>query len=59
MFEQFENLGEKLIDLEGKLADPGVLSDQKEYGRIAREHAHIAKLHEMYEQYRKVEKELA
>lgn len=59
MFEQFENLDEKLVDLEGKLADPGILADQKEYGRIAREHAQVTKLHGLYEQYKKVEKELA
>ncbi len=59
MFEQFENLDEKLLDLEVKLADPGTLADQKEYGRIAKEHAHITKLHELYEQFKKINKELA
>lgn len=59
MFEQFENLDEKLVDLEGKLADPGILADQQEYGRLAREHAQVARLHELYEKYKKVEKELA
>lgn len=59
MFEQFENLDEKLIDLEGKLADPGTLADQQEYGRIAKEHAHVSKLHELYEQFKKINRELA
>ncbi|MFP3983340.1 MAG: peptide chain release factor 1 [Desulfurivibrionaceae bacterium] len=59
MFEQFEDLDEKLIDLEGKLADPGILADQQEYGRIAKEHAHVTKLHELYEQFKKINRELA
>jgi len=58
MFSQFDNLAEKLEELEQKLADPAKLASQEEFGRLAKEHAHITKLHELYSSYRQVEQEL-
>jgi peptide chain release factor 1 len=58
MFSQFENIDEKLEELEGKLADPSVLSDQVEYGKIAKEHSRVVKLHELYSEFERVKKEL-
>ncbi|MCB2181085.1 MAG: peptide chain release factor 1 [Desulfobulbaceae bacterium] len=58
MFAQFENIDEKLLELEGKLSDPSVLSNQDEYSKVAREHSRVSKLHELYHKYKRVEQEL-
>lgn len=58
MFEQFDNIGEKRQQLESKLADPRVMSNQAEYRKIAKEHAHIVKLHDLYNRYQKVMKDI-
>ncbi|MBU0731225.1 MAG: peptide chain release factor 1 [Proteobacteria bacterium] len=58
MFEQFENISEKRLELEGKLSDPKVICDQTEYRKTAKEHSHVVKLHELYSRYKKVKKEL-
>lgn len=55
MFEQFDNLEEKRLELEQKLSDPGVLGDHGLYAKVAREHAHVSKLHELYEEYKRVQ----
>jgi len=49
MFERFADLGDKLADIEGRLADPSLVRDQKEYQRCAREHAQLSRLHELYQ----------
>lgn len=59
MFAQFENLNEKRSELEGMLSDPSVMEDQAKYREIAREHAHVSKLSDLYEKYKRVKKELA
>ena len=59
MFAQFENLDEKLIELEGKLADPAVLANQADYGNIAREHARVSKLWQLYREFRQAEEDLS
>lgn len=58
MFAQFDNLDEKLQELEGKLVDPAVLGDQHEYGKVAKEHSRVMKLHALYLKFKKVEEEL-
>ncbi len=59
MFAQFDNLDEKLQELEGKLVDPAVLGDQHEYGKVAKEHARVTRLHDLYQEFKQVEQELA
>jgi len=59
MFAKFENLEEKLSMLEGKLSDPALMGDQAKYRQVAREHAHLVKLYDLYRQYRQVSKQLA
>ena len=58
MFAQFENIGQKLEELEGKLSDPSILADQTRYGKVAKEHARVVKLHELYRKFERVKKEL-
>lgn len=58
MFLQFENLEERRLELEGKLSDPAVIGVPAEYRKVAKEHAHVAKLHGLYGQYKKAEKDI-
>lgn len=59
MLAKFEELQDKLSDLEGRLADPALVSNQKEYQTIVREHAHLSKLHDLYKQYKQVQNDIA
>jgi peptide chain release factor 1 len=59
MFDQFDNLEEKISDLEGRLSDPALLNNQKEYQRIVREHAQLSRLHGIYSKYRQVQKNIS
>lgn len=34
MFAKFENIHDKLLELEGMLSDPAVLANQSEYGKV-------------------------
>ncbi|MEW6220815.1 MAG: peptide chain release factor 1 [Thermodesulfobacteriota bacterium] len=57
MFRQFprlDALGEKLELLETRLADTGVMADQAELTRVAREHAQLARLHGDHTAYKAV-----
>ena len=58
MFSRFENLDEKLLELEQKLADPSHLANQDDFRSLAKEHAQVSKLHELYSRYRQLEQEL-
>ncbi len=59
IFKRFEHLDEKLLELEGQLSDPAILSDQKKYATAAKEHAHVTRLNELYSEYKNVQQELA
>jgi peptide chain release factor 1 len=58
MFEKFADLEEKISHLEGRLSDPELVTDQKEYQKVVREHAHLTKLNEIYSEYKQVQQEL-
>ncbi len=51
IFKRFEHLDEKLLELEGKLSDPAILADQKQYADVAREHSHATKIYTLYQEY--------
>lgn len=55
MFEKFADLEDKISDLEGRLSDPGLVSDQKEYQKVVCEHAHLTKLNNKFEELKKVQ----
>lgn len=59
MFAKFENIHDKLLELEGMLSDPAVLANQSEYGKVAREHSRVGKIHALYEKFKRVSQELA
>jgi peptide chain release factor 1 len=58
MFDKFDDLQEKIAHLEGRLSDPSLMTDQKAYQKVAREHAHLSKLHTLYKQYQQVEMDI-
>ena len=55
MFEKLGNIEEKLSHLEGKLSNPDLLANQKEYQKVAKEHSHLTKLNELYSDYQRVQ----
>ena len=59
MFAQLENVAERKLALEARLSEPQLANDQAEFRRVAKEHAHLAKLDELYNNYKKVNREIA
>ncbi|MBU1565020.1 MAG: peptide chain release factor 1 [Proteobacteria bacterium] len=58
MFERFADLDEKISHLEGRLSDPELVNNQKEYQKAVREHAYLVKLNAKYLEYMKVQQEI-
>ncbi|NNK96439.1 MAG: peptide chain release factor 1 [Desulfobacterales bacterium] len=58
MLEQFHDIGDKLATLEGRLSDPSLMSNQSEYQRVVREHAHLSRLAELKDSYSKLVQEI-
>lgn len=58
MFEKFTDLEDKISHLEGRLSDPELVSDQKEYQKVVREHAHLNKLNDKYREYTKAQQDI-
>ena len=58
MFEQFSDLEERRLELEAKLSDPKVISDNALFRQVAKDHAQVTKLHEAYSSHQKVLQEL-
>ncbi len=58
MFSKFIHLHEKRLELEARLSDPAVLAKQTEFRRLAKEHAHIVKMDELYAEYQKTVQQL-
>lgn len=54
MFSRLESVAEKFRKLEEDLGNPDLLSNQKEYQRLVKEHAEIAPIVETYRQYLKL-----
>jgi len=58
MFEKFADLDDKISDLEGRLSDPALVNNQKEYQKIVREHARLVKLDFVYKEFCKVKQDI-
>jgi peptide chain release factor 1 len=59
MFNKFADLEDKLADLEGRLSDPDLVSNQKEYQKIVREHSHLSRLNNKFEELKKVQADIS
>jgi peptide chain release factor 1 len=58
MFHRLDSVEERYLKLEQELSNPEILSNQKEYQKITREHAEIAPLVETYRQFKKLSQQL-
>lgn len=58
MFGKFEELQDKLSELEGRMSDPELVNNQKEYQAVVREHSHLSKLSELYEEFKQVKADI-
>ncbi len=54
MFANLSDITEKRETLEMQLSDPAVVGDQERYQKLVREHAHVARLDELYTAYQTV-----
>ena len=59
MFPSVNELEIKLKNLENKLSDAALIANQREYKKVAQEHAQITKLVALSQKFQKVEDELA
>ncbi len=59
MFDKLEGLAARKEKLEGLLSDPAVIADQARFRDVAREHAQVSRLAELYADYRKLEADIA
>ncbi len=58
MFEKFADLEDKISHLEGRLSDPELVTDQKEFQKVVKEHAHLTKLNSIYSEFRRVQDDI-
>ncbi|MDX1775025.1 MAG: peptide chain release factor 1 [Desulfobulbales bacterium] len=59
MFPKLDELETKLASLEEKLSDPALIANQREYKKVAREHAQVTRLAALCSKYEKVNNEFA
>jgi len=58
MEEKIKKLLDRLVDVEKQLGDPDVMADQERYRKLTQEHAHLRELHDVWQQYQKLLKEI-
>jgi peptide chain release factor 1 len=58
MFPKLDELEKKLQNLEERLSDSSLIANQREYKKVAQEHAQVTKLAALCSDYQKVEGEL-
>lgn len=58
MLDKFQDLDDKLSDLEGRMSDPSLINNQPEYQKVVREHSHLSRLAELNNAHRKISQEI-
>ncbi len=58
IFDKFADLDDRIDDLEGRLSDPALVQNQKEYQKVVREHSHLGKIRTILNKYRQVEEQI-
>jgi len=59
MIPTHDELESKLVNLEKKLSDPVLIANQREYTKVAQQHAQLTKLAALSSRYQKISDELA
>jgi len=59
MLNKLEEVADRFREVEGLLSDPRVMQDQARYRALTKEHADLKELVDTYEQYRRLEAEVA
>jgi len=54
MFNNLEDVVDRFREVEGLLSDPAVVSDQKRYRELAKEHADLSEVVSVYNEYKQV-----
>lgn len=54
MFNKLEEVEDRFREVEGLLSDPGVMTQQKRFLELSREHAELASVVEVYREYKRV-----
>lgn len=58
MLDRFYDIAEKLANLEGRLSDPSLISNQQEYQKVVKEHFQLSRLSELLQEYRSLEQQI-
>ena len=58
MFDRLENAEQRFAKIEQDLTDPKILANPTEYQRVAKEHAEISAIVELYRRYKKIRREI-
>lgn len=58
MFEELEEVEQRYRELNSRLADPDLADDPEQYQQLAKEHAQLEEVVDLYDRYRDVEAEL-
>ncbi len=58
IWQKLEDIKDRYTELESSLANPSILSNPEKYQRYAKEHAELSKIVQVYEEYRRLEREL-
>ncbi len=58
LFDKFADIEDRIALLEGRLADPSLVSQQQEYRAVVREHAELSRVNGVYSRYCAVRREL-
>jgi len=58
MFDRLASVEQKFLQLEQELSKPEILANQKEYQKIAREHAEMAPVVDGYRQFKKLNQQI-
>ena len=58
MFDKLENVEKRYEELNIKISDPEVISNQSEWKKLMKEHADIEDIVEKYREYKKTEKSI-
>jgi peptide chain release factor 1 len=58
MLDKLVEVEKRYVELEGMMSDPQLLSQQREYSKLAKERADLAEIVSCYREWRKVEREI-